>query len=192
MKTLTAVLFTGGESRRMGVDKATLTLNGEPLWSRQIRILRELHPANVMVSARNKPDWCPDEIEVALDEPPSRGPLSGLVAALEKIRTTHLLALAIDLPRITSAHLKELWALAEPGVGIVPQNDGRSEPLCAIYPAEALNALREGLSEKDVSLGRFIMTLAAQKRFRFYTVAESERSLYQNINTPEEWSRALT
>lgn len=189
MKTLTAVLFVGGESRRMGVDKATLTLNGEPLWSRQLRILRELHPANVMVSARNKPHWCPDEIEVALDQPPSRGPLSGLVAVLEKIRTTHLLALAIDLPRITSGHLKELWALAEPGIGVVPQNGGLIEPLCAIYPAEALNTLREGLSEKDVSLSRFIRTLATQKRIHFYTITESERPLYQNVNTPEEWNR---
>ena len=190
MKTLTAVLFAGGESRRMGVDKATLMLNNEPLWSRQLRILRELQSANVMVSARNRPDWCPDEIDVALDEPPSRGPLSGLVAALEKIRTTHLLALAVDLPRMTSAHLKELWALAEPGIGIVPQNDGFVEPLCAIYPVEAINVLREGLSEKDVALSRFIRTLAAQKRIRFYTVPESESPLYQNMNTPEEWNRA--
>ena len=189
MKTLTAVLFAGGESRRMGTDKTTLTLNGEPLWSRQIRILRELHPAQVMVSARNKPDWCPDEIEVALDAPPSRGPLSGLVAALEKIQTTHLLALAVDLPRISSEHLRKLWGLAEPGLGIIPQNDGLIEPLCAIYPAEAINALRAGLSEKDVSLSRFIGTLADQKRIRFYTVTESETSLYQNVNTPEEWKR---
>jgi molybdenum cofactor guanylyltransferase len=190
MKTLTAVLFAGGESRRMGMDKTTLTLNGEPLWSRQIQILRALHPENVMVSARNKPHWCPNEIEVALDKPPSRGPLSGLVAALEKIRTTHLLALAVDLPRMTSAHLKELWALAEPGIGIVPQNNGLMEPLCAIYPGDAINALREGLSEKDVGLSRFIRSLAAQKRVRFYTVPQSESLLYQNINTPEEWKRA--
>ncbi|HTV43020.1 MAG TPA: molybdenum cofactor guanylyltransferase [Candidatus Sulfotelmatobacter sp.] len=190
MKTLTAVLFAGGESRRMGTDKATLTLDGEPLWSRQIRILRELHPGKVMVSARNKPGWCPDEMDVALDEPPSRGPLSGLVAALEKIQTTHLLALAIDLPRMTSEHLRKLWALAEPGIGIVPQNDGLMEPLCAIYPAEAMNTAREALSWEDVSLRSLVRTLAAQKRIRFYSVPEFESLLYQNINTPEEWKHA--
>ncbi|MDE3099592.1 MAG: NTP transferase domain-containing protein [Verrucomicrobiota bacterium] len=47
-----------------------------------------------------------------LDEPPSRGPLSGPAAALKYGRTTHVLALAVDLPRMTSAHLKRLWSLA--------------------------------------------------------------------------------
>jgi molybdenum cofactor guanylyltransferase len=98
MKTLTAVLFTGGESRRMGADKATLVLDGEPLWSRQLRTLRELQPERILISARTKPAWCPPEIEVVLDKPPSRGPLTGLAAALKRIHTTHLFALAIDLP----------------------------------------------------------------------------------------------
>lgn len=192
MKTLTAVLFAGGESRRMGADKATLILNGEALWSRQIGILRELNPAKLMISARNKPDWCPTDFEVALDEPPSRGPLSGLAAALGKIQTTHLLALAVDLPRMTSAHLKKLRALAEPGVAIVPQTDEFMEPLCAIYPAEAINPAREALADKDVSLQRFVKILVSQRQVRFYNVASPECSLYQNINTREEWKRALT
>src|SRR5437867_2135004 len=98
MKTLTAVLFAGGESRRMGADKAMLEIGGEPLWARQLRRLRELQPERILISARSKPAWCPAEIETVLDEPPSRGPLSGLAAALKIIQTTHLLALAIDLP----------------------------------------------------------------------------------------------
>jgi molybdopterin-guanine dinucleotide biosynthesis protein A len=191
MKTLTAVLFVGGESRRMGKDKATLTLNGEPLWSRQVRVLRELHPARVMISARKKPEWCPADVELALDEPPSRGPLSGLVAALEKIQTTHVLVLAVDLPQATSAHMKKLWALAEPGIGIIPQNEESIEPLCAIYPMECAGMARDALSKgEDVSLGGIVRSLASQKRLRFYSIEKSEASIYQNLNTPEEWIRA--
>ncbi|HEX3627661.1 MAG TPA: molybdenum cofactor guanylyltransferase [Verrucomicrobiae bacterium] len=190
MKTLTAVLFAGGESRRMGSDKATLALNGEPLWSRQIRILRELHPEQVMISARSKPVWCPKDAEVVLDEPLSRGPLSGLAAALGKIQTTHLFALAVDLPGMTSAHMKKLWALAQPGVGIIPQNDGPIEPLCAIYPVEGASLARIALSKEDVSLGGFILHLAAQNRVCFYGVTQAESLLYQNVNTRGDWQRA--
>ncbi len=190
MKTLTAVLFAGGESRRMGADKATLILNGEPLWSRQIGILRELNPAKLMISARNRPDWCPADIEVVLDENPSRGPLSGLAAALGKIQTTHLLALAVDLPRMTSAHLNKIWALAELGIGVIPQNGELIEPLCAVYPAEAMNLAREALSDKDVSMRGFVRNLEAREQIRFYTITKSESSIYKNANTPEEWKRA--
>jgi molybdopterin-guanine dinucleotide biosynthesis protein A len=187
MTTLTTVLFVGGESRRMGKDKATLTLNGEPLWSRQIRILRELHRGRVMISARNKPEWCPADIEVALDGPPSRGPLSGLVAAFEKTRTTHLLALAVDVPQMTSAHLEKLWTLAQPGLGVVPVNRGIREALCAVYPIEGKIIAEEILSNNNLSLQSLIDRLAARNQILFHDVPEADKNAYRNFNTPEEW-----
>jgi molybdenum cofactor guanylyltransferase len=187
--TLTAVLFAGGESRRMGRDKATLILNGEPLWSRQLRTLRELRPQKILISARTRPVWCPSEVETALDEPPSRGPLSGLVAALEQARTTHLLALAIDLPHMSAAHLHKLWSLARAGIGVVPRNRGLFEPLCAIYPVEAISAAEELLVSKDVSLQGLIRILSALKQIRLYKTTKPETSLYLNANTPARWKR---
>jgi len=63
MKTLTAVLFVGGAARRMGTDKASPLWQGEPLWSRQLRTLRELQPQKILISARTRPDWCPAAVE---------------------------------------------------------------------------------------------------------------------------------
>ncbi len=187
MKTLTAVLFAGGESRRMQVDKATLVLDGETLWARQLRVLRALRPEAIMISARRKPVWCPPDIDIILDEPPSRGPLSGMIAALKKIQTTHLLALAIDLPEMTSEHLKKLWSLSQQGMGVVPQNENFFEPLCAIYPVESMGLANDALSNNDVSLHGFIRTLAAKEQIHSYAVTGSEKSIYQNVNTPDQW-----
>src|ERR1041385_7334198 len=117
----------------MGTDKATLNFNGQPLWSRQLGVLRELEPKKVLISGRARPAWLPADIEVVLDESPSRGPLSGLAAALKTARTTHLLALAVDLPRMTSAHLAEIWKFAKPDCGVIPVNGDHLETLCAIY-----------------------------------------------------------
>src|SRR5207244_11014236 len=91
--TLTAVLLAGGESRRMGTEKATIVFNGEPLWQRQIKLLRHLGPENILVSARAERSWRAADTEVVLDQPPSRGPISGLTAALGRARKSQLIEL---------------------------------------------------------------------------------------------------
>ena len=191
--TLTAVLFAGGYSRRMGKDKATLSINGEPLWARQLRILRALNPAGILVSARLRPEWCPAEIPVVLDEPPSRGPLSGLSAALKKSETTHLLALAVDLPRMTSGHLQKLWKLAGDDWGVVPSIDGKFEPLCAIYLCGKCveTAAGDALCGHDFSLQSFLAGLIGQNHLRVFSVPDSERDDYLNTNSPADFARVV-
>lgn len=185
-KTLTAVLFVGGLSRRMGVDKATLQIAGEPLWARQLRLLRGLTPNALWISARARPAWCPPEIEVILDGTPSRGPLSGLAAALDKLRTSHLLALAIDLPHMKVEMLRMLWSLAQPGCGVVPATE-LLEPLCAIYPAEAAANAATALKDvQDTSLQSFVRAMCRGGRMRIHPCTESERRYFRNMNTPED------
>src|SRR5258707_3362744 len=92
---VSAVLLAGGESRRMGTDKATFLFRGKPLWQVQLETLRRLRPAEIFLSARTDPSWRPDDVQFIADIPPSCGPLSGIAASLVKIRTAHLLALAI-------------------------------------------------------------------------------------------------
>src|SRR4029453_1329605 len=92
---VSAVLLAGGESRRMGTDKATFLFCGKALWQIQFETLRRLRPAEIFLSARRDPSWRPDDVQFIADTPPSCGPLGGLASSLAKIRTTHLLALAI-------------------------------------------------------------------------------------------------
>jgi molybdopterin-guanine dinucleotide biosynthesis protein A len=184
--TLTAVLFVGGQSRRMGTDKATLAVAGEPLWARQLRVLRELQPTALRLSARARPAWCPPELEVVLDASPSRGPLSGLAAALQQIKTTHLLALAIDLPRMTTEPLSRFWALARPGCGVIPVREEFFEPLCAIYPVEAAALTESALAGEDVSLQSFARTLLRAGRLQAYPLTEAEKPFFHNLNSPAD------
>jgi molybdenum cofactor guanylyltransferase len=184
--TLTAVLFVGGESRRMGTDKATLMIAGTPLWSRQLETLRKLRPDKLLISARFWPSWTPADIEVVLDEPPSQGPLSGLSAALRHSRTTHLLALAIDLPEMTAGHLMELWQLARPEAGVIPQCGGYYEPLAAIYPSSAVSMAERALANGRLSLQALVENLLERKDASIYPVREEDRRLYRNVNSQED------
>lgn len=180
------LLLAGGRSRRMGVDKATLLISGEPLWQRQLRVLSDLRPSAVWVSARTVPPWRPPEIEVVTDTPPSRGPLSGVAAGLRRLQTSHLLVLAIDLPQMTAEHLRKLWSMARPGIGVVPLHGDYLEPLCAIYPAEAVVAAEKALKSNDVSLQHFAQNLLRQSQAQIYDLPSEERPLYLNLNTPSD------
>jgi molybdopterin-guanine dinucleotide biosynthesis protein A len=188
--TFTALLLAGGESRRMGTDKATLSFFGEPLWKKQLRILQELKPATLMISAHAKSDWNPENIQLILDEPPSRGPLSGIAAALKRLQTSHLLVLAIDMPRMSAAHLKLLLSLTRPGIGVVPANQNFFEPLCAIYPRESANAAEDALTRGEVRLQDFVRHLQNAGQITTRAILNSEKVLYQNTNTIQEFENA--
>src|SRR5579872_2453307 len=184
--TLTAALFVGGESRRMGRDKAEVMFAARPLWSHQLETLRALKPEKILISARIRPAWCAPEVEIVLDEPPSSGPLTGFVAVLKQMQTTHLLVLAIDLPRMTATHLWNLWMMAKPGRGVIPQNGDFFEPLCAIYSAETIAIVGHNLENKKFSLQKLAQNLLKQDRSRAYRLTSMERPLYCNVNTPED------
>src|SRR5947199_5422668 len=152
MITLSTVLLAGGESRRMGRDKATIEFEGRPLWERQLEILRALRPETIFVSARQSPCWLPADTELILDDPPSRGPLSGLRKALAAMRTTHLVVLAVDMPFITAEQLRVLCGLAGQGCGVTPMIGERAEPLAAVYSRESALDFAAALAGRDFSL----------------------------------------
>ncbi len=170
----------------MGADKATLIFAGTPLWSRQLDTLRQMRPDKMLISARFRPAWTPADTEAVLDEPPSQGPLSGLSASLRHSRTTHLLALAIDLPKMTTGHLTELWRLARPDIGVIPQCGSYCEPLTAIYPVSAASMAESALASGRLSLQSLIEHMLEQNIACIYSVRDADRPLYRNVNSQDD------
>ena len=187
-----AVLLAGGESRRMGKDKATLLFRGKPLWQIQLELLRKLEPTEIFVSARANPVWRPADVQFVADDPPSRGPLSGLAASLARMRIEHLLALAIDMPFMTEKYLRFLCTSIQLGCGVVARLNDRFEPLAAIYPREASADFRHALSGQDFSLQTLTNRLVAAGKLRVIPVTSQERKLFRNMNEPADLSHKPT
>ena len=183
---ISAVLLVGGESRRMGQDKARLLFRGKPLWQIQLDLLRNLQPDELFVSARSDPPWRPAEVQFVSDEPPSRGPLSGLAAALGRIRTGHLLALAVDMPLMTREYLYLLWDQVKTGCGVLPMIGNRAEPLAAIYPKNAHAELAAALSGREFSLQSLAKKLVASGKLRLVHVGKDEEEFFRNLNQLSE------
>jgi molybdopterin-guanine dinucleotide biosynthesis protein A len=182
--TFSALLLAGGESRRMGRDKATMEFGGQPLCERQLQVLRELKPDNILVSARTAPDWLPTEAQLLLDDAPSRGPLSGVAKALATIETTHLAVLAVDMPFMTAEELGHSLELATERCGAVPVINDHAEPLAAVYPAEATLDFQTALASRDFSLQLVVNQLVMGGRVKLWPVPDARANLYRSLNEP--------
>jgi molybdopterin-guanine dinucleotide biosynthesis protein A len=179
---ISAVLLAGGESRRMGQDKTTLLFRGKPFWQIQLDLLRKLQPVEIFLSARTDPAWRPSGVQFVPDRPPSRGPLSGLAATLTRIRTDHLLALAIDMPFVTEEVLRSLCNSIEPGRGVMPMIGDRAEPLAAVYPKGAGIDLNAALSGSDFSLQSLTKKLVEAGKLSLVNILEEEEEFFRNFN----------
>jgi molybdenum cofactor guanylyltransferase len=185
--SISAVLLAGGESRRMGQDKATLVFQGKLLWEIQIDLLRKLRPREIFLSARSDPVWRPPDVHFAPDQTPSRGPLSGLAATLPRIRTDHLLVLAIDMPLMTENFLRSLCDVVKPSYGALPMIGDRAEPLAAIYPKAADNDVSAALVGPDFSLQSLAKKLMAVGKLRLVSVSKNEERYFTNLNRPGDF-----
>jgi len=162
-------------------DEAILPFRGMTLWRIQLK-LRKLRRAKIFISATTDPKWRPRDVTFVADVPPSRGPLSGLYASINRMRTSHLLALAIDMPWMSNEYLEFLCAQMEPARGVLPKIGDRAEPLAAIYPREAAIETAKAVAGTDFSLQSLVCDLVAVGKLRPIPVAQEEEKLFRNTN----------
>ena len=186
-----AVVLAGGESRRMGTDKAALTLDGQRFLNRVAGELSGYPERLVSVRSPEAAPVCPG-FTVVTDRFPGCGPLGGLHAALSVCRSDWLLAVACDMP-LFRRELGEFLALfLSPAVDACVPVDraGRIHPLCTIYGRSALPVL-----ERQLRSGDFRLTAALEAlRVNYVPLCHSAYGdeTVANINTSAEYAALLS
>jgi molybdopterin-guanine dinucleotide biosynthesis protein A len=185
----TAVLLAGGESKRMGRDKAYLEVSWHgvsmPLWKRQLAVLQSVAPDEIVISGPRKQGY-PAATLVLADRWAGVGPLGGIATCLHQTQSTLLLVLAIDLPQIMPGFLMKLLARSEARCGVAPFHHNRFEPLIAVYPGAALQVALDQLQQGDYVLQHFIDQLLQAGLVIGYDVDLSDEYQLENWNTPED------
>jgi molybdopterin-guanine dinucleotide biosynthesis protein A len=134
------LLLTGGGSRRLGVDKALIQIDGERLVDRVARALGDVVAPVIEVG----PGYT--LFPAVREDPPGDGPLAALVAGAAALEAHGLpvpaVVLAVDLPFVDGRVVA--WLAVHPAPeSVVPIVDGMPQPLCARYSVDALVRARE-------------------------------------------------
>lgn len=180
-----AIILAGGGSRRMGTDKGLLDFGGVPLIS---RIAEQLVPMfrQVMISANDPEKYGFLGLDVVPDLEPGAGPLMGIASALEHSRHELNLFTCCDMPAVDYALIRKMLIAAKDKDAVVPISpEGFQEPLFAVYRRSVAAVARAVLAEG----GRRVSDIFGRLRLGTVLIPDTRRPM--NLNTPEEYRKAL-
>ena len=185
----TAIVMAGGDSRRMGTDKASLLFDGQTLLQSVIATMQQLFP-QVIVSVRQPRAGI--DLPQICDEQPDGGPLAGLVASLGNITTPWAFMVACDMPFVVPEVVELLARYRLQHQAVVPVVHGHPQPLAAFYAASCVAPLRASLATQQKGLRGVLKQLDV----RYVDEAEMLeadphlRSFF-DLDTPQDVAQAM-
>jgi len=178
------LVLAGGESRRMGRDKALLVRDGQSQLA-HIAVLLDGVTDGVFVSARREQSDEPERSRFAsiVDRYEDIGPVAGILSAFDERPDADWLVVACDLPNIDAETLEYLLnnrSPEKPFTAFRSSYDGLPEPLCAVYRAGS-SAIIRGFVDEGIVCPRKILI-----RSDTLLLEQPKTGALDNINTPDD------
>lgn len=183
-------ILVGGRSSRMGEDKALLVLDEQSFVERISEALSEIARRQSLVGARRH---YRSRLRNVPDVFAEWGALGGLHAALSNCEARWAAVVACDLPFVTGELFRRLAGLRSDYDAVVPvQQDGREQPLCALYRTDVCSRRAEELIKSGERRPRALLASVRTRRVAFDELADLEGAhlFFMNINTPEDYEQA--
>jgi molybdopterin-guanine dinucleotide biosynthesis protein A len=188
--SVTGVVLAGGDSHRMGRDKALLEVDGAPLVRHVIEALRPVC-VDVLVVTKAPLRYASLGVRIVADADPRRAALVGICTGLRAVLTPLAFVAACDLPHLATDAVAWMASLAPGYDAVVPWAAGRWHPLHSVYATSALPVL-----ERRLAAGVFRLSEALAE-LRVRRIEEAELAVLSpgletlhNVNTPDDY-RAL-
>jgi molybdopterin-guanine dinucleotide biosynthesis protein A len=181
---LYGLVLAGGESRRMGRDKALLRHGGVSQLARIAALLGDVTD-EVFVSTRadQRAERERSRFPQIVDRYAGLGPVAGILSAMDEYPDADWLVMACDLPNVdarTLAVLLERRSDARPFTAFVSSHDGLPEPLCALYRAGS-DAIIRGFVDDGIVCPRKMMIRSDTE-----LLEQPDPASLDNVNTPED------
>jgi molybdopterin-guanine dinucleotide biosynthesis protein A len=190
---LTVAIQAGGQSTRMGEDKALKSFLGRPLIQRVVDRMMPIAD-EIIVTTNHPDDYTFLNLRLVPDLKPGRGSLGGLYTALFSARHPVVAVVACDMPFASPSLFEAAHRLLveEKADVVIPKTDEGYEPIHAIYRrAACIPAI-----EFAIDAGQW-KVIAWFPQVKVRTLTPEEIRLYDpsglafwNLNTPEEFAEA--
>ena len=186
---LSLIIQAGGESRRMGQDKALIEFCGRPLVQYLVDRLAGL--TDDVIITTNRPEMFTfTGARLAGDVYPGRGAIGGLYTALFSATRPAAAVIGCDMPFASKSLFMRLWQVMEEGSFdvVIPSSPKGLEPLHAVYrPQPCLQPIWQMLMTGQNKMISFL-PLVKTCIFSLEETAEldPEFRMFHNINTPED------
>jgi molybdopterin-guanine dinucleotide biosynthesis protein A len=190
---LSVVIQAGGQSSRMGQDKALKLFLGRPLIQRVIERMRPIAD-EVIVTTNHPGDYGFLNLPLFTDLKSGRGALGGLYTALFSAKHSNVAVAACDMPFANAELFKaasEILVKDKADIVIAKTEEGY-EPLHAVYRRETcIPAIDAAIDADKWRMDAWFL----QVKIRLLTPEEIKRydpngSAFLNINTPEDFAKA--
>lgn len=188
IRDCTAIILAGGDSRRMGCDKAMMPFDNQALIQSVITNMQNLFCTTIL-SVREYRQQI--DLPQVCDMYPNGGPLTGLVSALGSIATPWAFVVACDMPFILPELVEQLAAYRADQQAVVPVMQGHLQPLAAFYSVGCIPVMRATLSLGDKSLAGAIRNLDVSYIDETQMIrSEIAMSSFIDLDTPQDWAKA--
>ena len=193
-----AIILCGGESSRMGRDKATLPFGpDETMLQRVVRLVSEVVPAERIVCVATPNQQLPDlppEVQIAYDAVHYQGPLAGLATGLTALQghADAIFANGCDVPLLVRAFIARMFDLLGDHQIAAPHDGERWHPLAAVYRTNLLSQIDSLLAADKRSLVELLET-ADTRRVPTEDLRDVDPHLTSLLacNTPTDYQAVL-
>jgi molybdopterin-guanine dinucleotide biosynthesis protein A len=183
---VSAIVLAGGKSRRLGVDKAFLKLDGEWLLKRILDTLAALSD-DLLVVADEQRELAHLRVPIVPDVQPGLGALGGIYSGLRAMRYERGLFVACDMPMLNPELLRYMILLCNNFDVVIPRLGDNLEPLHAIYSKACTDPVAEVLRRGNSRIIDFFDRVQVRYVERQEIEAADPQFLsFFNINAPED------
>ena len=183
---MTGVVLAGGESSRMGRNKAFIEIHGERIINRIVSLFNKMFDDVLLVT--NSPlEYLELNVRVVTDLIPGKGSLGGIYTGLFFSPSPKAFFVGCDMPFLNKKVISYFMDLAETADIVVQRSDQHWEPLHAIYSRKFIKPIERLMAQGDLKIIKAYkwMKVREIKKEELEPIDPGLRSLV-NINIPEE------